>query len=99
MTFVFPKQEVLTGVLVSGSYRDERKSEDFPPQKLGLVCYVSMDGSRFEKLYEILNYTPEEEGPKWLGFPEKPVKAFKIEIRPLSPYSVARLNLIQPYRR
>ncbi len=99
VTFVFPKAEILSGVLVSGSYRDERKSEDFQPQSLGLVCYISADGSNFEKLSEILNYTPEEEGPKWFVFPDKPVKAFKIEVRPLTPYSVAGLNLVQPYRK
>ena len=98
VTFSFPEKEILSGVLVSGSYRDERKGEDFPPQKLDLTLYISYDGNNFEKHREISDYTPEEEGPKWIEFPEKPIKSFKVEVKAMSPYSMPGLNLVQPYR-
>jgi|GEM_PF-1776985 len=66
--YTFAKPTSLTGVMVTGRFREQRKKQDFTPMVYNFFVDVSADGGKtWQQTGEVLATSPEEHGPVWLS--------------------------------
>jgi hypothetical protein len=77
-----PEPRKLSGVAITGSYRDEAYFNDFPPSMLDYIVEASADGQTWYPVTaeKVTGYIPEEEGAKWHSLDGKPVKAVRVHV-------------------
>lgn len=86
--YAFPQPTDVTGALVTGGYRRERKTEDFDAVILNLTCYASTDGGEtWTEQSKALNVSPEEHGPQWLSVSAGSVTHLRFTIDVVSGYT------------
>jgi hypothetical protein len=79
LRFTFPKATPLTGALVCARFREQRKTQDFPPMIYDIFLDVSADGGKtWQQKAVVQNTTPEEVGPVWLALDGAPVQAVRL---------------------
>ena len=98
--FTFPKPVSLTGALVSGRYREQRKAQDFGPMIYDIFLDVSTDGGRtWQQKAVVRNTTPEEIGPVWLPLDGTPVQMARVRQAQGPNTHYAGFSLVQFYRK
>lgn len=80
----FPEPRMLTGVLLHGPTRIERKIEDFGPSQLICSITVSADGEKWTPAGGARLNFAEELGPQFVKFPATPVKKVRFNCNGLS---------------
>lgn len=78
LLFTFPSARRLTGVLVHGPTRSERKTDDFGPCSANIGVSISEDGVKWETVLKMTTFD-EEQGPRFIAFPDKPVRKVRVE--------------------
>jgi hypothetical protein len=77
--FTFAKPTQMTGVMVTGRFREQRKAANFPPMRCNLFVDVSEDGGATWKEVGAVNDTiPEEHGPVWFAMPKSEVRHVRV---------------------
>jgi hypothetical protein len=67
LVFTFPKPVTLTGALVTGRFREQRKAANFPAMVYNIFIDVSRDGGKTWRQKGVVRATsPEEHGPAWM---------------------------------
>lgn len=67
LVFTFPGSVPLTGALVTGRFREQRKSANFPPMVYDMFMDVSNDGGKtWQEKASVRATSPEEHGPVWM---------------------------------
>jgi hypothetical protein len=78
LIFTFPSARRLTGVLLHGPVRSERKVDDFGPARPQAAVSISDDGVKWTTALKSTGYD-EEQGPRFIPFPDKPVRKVRLE--------------------
>jgi hypothetical protein len=78
----FPTPRKLSGLTVTGSYREEAYFNDFPPSMLDYTVEAMSDGAGWFPITKerVTGYIPEEEGAKWHSLDGKPIQAVRVHV-------------------
>lgn len=83
--YAFPKPTALTGALVTGGFRRERKTENFGQALFDYHIETSADGGKTWQTASTVKATsPEEHGPQWLAIGDAPVTNLRVAVKPLN---------------
>jgi hypothetical protein len=67
LVFTLPQATPLTGALVTGTFREPRKTQNSPPMVCDLFLDVSSDGGKtWQEKAAVRATSPEEHGPAWM---------------------------------
>jgi len=83
--YAFPQPTTLTGALVTGGFRRERKTENFGQSLLDYQLETSSDGGKTWQAASTIQATsPEEHGPQWMPLAEQPLTHLRLTVKPLN---------------
>ncbi len=98
--FTLPGPTPLTGVLVTGRYREQRKAQDFGPMIFDLFLDVSEDGGKtWQQKAVVRHTTPDEVGPVWLPLDGTPVQRLRLRQTQGPNTHYSGFSFVQLYRR
>ena len=83
LVFTFPKDLPVTGALVTGHFREQRKVQDFSSMVFDVFLDVSEDNGKTWKPESVVRATsPEEHGPVWLPVKRDAVRTIRLRLKP-----------------
>ena len=83
LIFIFPKPVPLTGALVTGCFREPRKTQNSPPMICDIFLDVSSDGGNtWQETGAVRATSPEEHGPVWMPLGGEDVTAVRLRQTP-----------------
>jgi hypothetical protein len=97
--YAFPRPTALTGAMVTGGFRRERKTENFDQALLSYAVESSSDGGKTWRGEATVERTcPEEHGPQWMAIGDQPVTNLRVTAKSLNGNSDG-IERIELYRR